>query len=367
MLNLRLSIYKQWRQILLAACLIIWPLTSNLFLKSAASYSSGKWLAWETLVLNPIQLVILAYLFWVIIKKRDKWLDGLIVLSGIIAIISFPEFLTSTINLLVILLGLNNYKELQIRKYKWLIPSLLLGHSLLAIGQFILQKDLGLQIINEPFLNYDIKGIAKLFLPSFDFAILRSYSTFAHPNVLSAFLSLLTLLVITNKDLSQKQKLALVLVGSLGLLTTFSRSIIYLPILLAWTYRKELKKIAIPLTLIIITTVSIYGVRQISPHTDQSNAERFQQIQTLGQSSNTKILPWEQEPIHNTYLEAGQRYKLGLLILIALFALILKQNPKLRNNKALWLLLAIGLTDHFLLTLPMGGYLLLSSTHSATH
>lgn len=58
--------------------------------------------------------------------------------------------------------------------------------SLIAIGQFLLQSDLGLKLLGEPKLAPQIAGIAKV---NVDFGkFIRPYGTLPHPNVLGAFL-----------------------------------------------------------------------------------------------------------------------------------------------------------------------------------
>jgi O-antigen ligase len=58
--------------------------------------------------------------------------------------------------------------------------------SLIALGQFVLQKDLGLQFLGESILGQSIAGVAKV--PMGGLHLIRGYGTFPHPNILSAFL-----------------------------------------------------------------------------------------------------------------------------------------------------------------------------------
>ncbi len=121
--------------------------------------------------------------------------------------------------------------------------------SVLALGQFIFQKSLGLKYLGESVLNPQILGVAKIEVNSEKF--IRGYGTFPHPNILGAFLflSLITsLYFILNKNckipfstpsifnkfkLNSKSKLLSekihfgtgLLLISAGILVTFSRSI----------------------------------------------------------------------------------------------------------------------------------------------
>ncbi|PIR88999.1 MAG: hypothetical protein COU07_03865 [Candidatus Harrisonbacteria bacterium CG10_big_fil_rev_8_21_14_0_10_40_38] len=57
--------------------------------------------------------------------------------------------------------------------------------SFVAIGQFVLQKDVGLQFLGESHLGI-FPGISKV--PAGGGVLLRAYGTFPHPNILGAFL-----------------------------------------------------------------------------------------------------------------------------------------------------------------------------------
>lgn len=56
-----------------------------------------------------------------------------------------------------------------------------------ALGQFILQHDLGLQLLGESRIAADLAGVAKLDTTAGK--IVRSYGTFPHPNLLAAYLA----------------------------------------------------------------------------------------------------------------------------------------------------------------------------------
>ena len=73
--------------------------------------------------------------------------------------------------------------------------------AIIGILQFSFQSDLGLSFLGENLLNKYNPQVAKFFYK--ETAILRSYGTFPHPNIFSAYLliSVLLLLVIW-KELS---------------------------------------------------------------------------------------------------------------------------------------------------------------------
>jgi len=98
--------------------------------------------------------------------------------------------------------------------------------SAVAVGQFALQRELGLSWLGEPPLDPQLSGTCVLLARGQRW--LRAYGLGGHPNLLGALLSVLLLTIID--DVAGARRWAQVwftLVGSaglLGLLTTFSRS-----------------------------------------------------------------------------------------------------------------------------------------------
>ncbi len=103
--------------------------------------------------------------------------------------------------------------------------------SIIAIFQFIKQGSLGgvFYYLGERAFSGSTPGIANVSIDGN--LILRAYGTFSHPNVLSGFLLLFMIFIIFNLDLKKRISsifLTAVILGTTGLLLTFSR----LPILL---------------------------------------------------------------------------------------------------------------------------------------
>lgn len=99
-------------------------------------------------------------------------------------------------------------------------------HSGIALGQFALQRDLGLEALGEPRLNPELSGTCVLFAR--DQRWLRAYGLSGHPNVLGALLAVLLLLIIDRLSQASHWRQGwytlVASVGLLALLATFSRS-----------------------------------------------------------------------------------------------------------------------------------------------
>ena len=102
----------------------------------------------------------------------------------------------------------------------------ILLQSGIALGQFAVQGDLGLQALGEPLLDVQQSGTCVLFARGQRW--LRAYGLSGHPNLLGALLSVLLLLVVD--DIVEARGWARVWftliasAGLLGLLVTFSRN-----------------------------------------------------------------------------------------------------------------------------------------------
>lgn len=98
--------------------------------------------------------------------------------------------------------------------------------SLIAVAQFLVQADLGLEIMGELPLNPAFEGVTVLFAREQPW--LRAYGLTAHPNFLGAMLAALLALLLPayqrSGDLSRKIMAATLALGMAGLLVTFSRS-----------------------------------------------------------------------------------------------------------------------------------------------
>jgi hypothetical protein len=130
--------------------------------------------------------------------------------------------------------------------------------SIIGIAQFIFQNSIGLQFIRESILNANMPGVAKIILDGHKY--IRAYGLMPHPNILGGFLIssiLITIfylklfhveqfksLLISEKPYIFKKKWlnntkwlikALIIIQSLALLLTFSKSAI-LGLIIAFIY-----------------------------------------------------------------------------------------------------------------------------------
>jgi len=105
------------------------------------------------------------------------------------------------------------------------VIAVLLIQGSVAVGQFALQRDLGLQWLGEPVLDVHQSGISVLSARGRRW--LRAYGLAGHPNLLGATLAALLLLLVAETDAGRDGKrtsFALAAsAGMLGLVATFSR------------------------------------------------------------------------------------------------------------------------------------------------
>jgi len=103
--------------------------------------------------------------------------------------------------------------------------AVLLVQGCVALGQFVLQGDLGLQWMGEPALDPQLSGTSVLFARGHRW--LRPYGLTGHPNLLGATLAALLLLLVAETDAGRRGSrvwfTAAASAGVLGLLVTFSR------------------------------------------------------------------------------------------------------------------------------------------------
>jgi len=292
--------------------------------------------------------------------------------------------------------------------------------SLIALGQFLFQKSLGLYLLGESHLGADMLGLARV-----DFlghSLLRAYGTFPHPNVLGGFL-LFTIaatfchfLVRTIYELPLRKRnlvLILTIIQLTGLGLTFSRSAMLgflIVVTLSYASCRDVKfcvstrknKRMFGLSLVFLTFFSLFLIRSPiqrilngSDPTTRLRVEyaaaayhRFLASPILGRGwgtgpielpafSNFSFYPWEMQPVHNIYLLVlSDLGAIGLIVFLYFVyrALLCRGRftcPSDRREtrpytgniwKNLFIAyLFIGLFDHYLFTLPQGIFIFLAS------
>jgi len=252
--------------------------------------------------------------------------------------------------------------------------------SLLAIFQFISQSSLDgpFYWLGERHYSLTTPDIAKTILPLTNQQVLRSYSTFSHPNSLAGYLVVVSLLIIILKrKLNLKNVLIQItlLLSFLALLTTFSRSAIFalivsvISLFFSISYSLSLV-ILIPLLLTLILTVPLSLGSQVSVTTRQLlNLHALKATWShlffgLGLNNFTiylsQITPplnhYLLQPVHNIYLLLLS--ELGVVPIITF--LFIKPHRKI-NSFFLPVILTILITgslDHYWLTLPQNRLLI---------
>ena len=282
--------------------------------------------------------------------------------------------------------------------------------SIIALGQFVFQKSLGLSVLGESMIAPDILGVAKFEI--YGNKIIRSYGTFPHPNLLAIFLLLALgcgwwLWLQENKKIKKKYLAIGLLFISVGIISTYSRggilaSALLLTIFLITNrklfstllnlnkknfslFQKILMRLSI-LLLIFLIFFSTYRVlaprlcykcagensielRQIYSYYAQKIIAENRLLGvglgnftlTLKKKSNN-LANYEIQPVHNLYLLIAAELGILGLILWSLFILKSGLNKPL-NKKRIFgnpfssvfiIFLLLGLIDHYFWTLPQG-------------
>lgn len=252
--------------------------------------------------------------------------------------------------------------------------------SLLAIFQFISQSSLDgpFYWLGERHYSLTTPDIAKTILPFTGQQVLRSYSTFSHPNSLAGYLVVVSLLIIILKrKLNLKNVLIQItlLLSFLALLTTFSRSAIFaliasvISLFFSVSYSPFLI-ILIPLLLTLIFTVPLSLGSQVSVTTRQLlnfyalKATWSHLFFGLGLNNFTiylsQITPplnhYLLQPVHNIYLLLLS--ELGFVPIITLLSIRPQRKINTLFLPVILAILITGSLDHYWLTLPQNRLLI---------
>jgi len=245
-----------------------------------------------------------------------------------------------------------------------------------AIRQFVLQHDLGLQFLGEPRLNIKTLGTAKMNIG--EEKLLRGYGTFLHPNILGAFLVILFFLL----DHAKRDKIKYLIL--IPLFFTFSRSaflaIFAGLIIKALSTKNKFQKTIGALVVIMIFSLSFYAFIPDRFVFDKAFFARLDFIKTsfqmflkypfgVGngnyllhiQDFSEKILkPWEFQPVHNLYLLVLNENGFFGFIVFLCFLISIVQVIWKKNSTVLPLFLAVlilGLADHYFWNIDSGRWI----------
>ncbi|MBI3335720.1 MAG: O-antigen ligase family protein [Candidatus Portnoybacteria bacterium] len=267
-----------------------------------------------------------------------------------------------------------------------------LFQSVLAIGQFATQHDLGLRVLGENILAPDITGVAKIDV--FGEKFIRAYGTFPHPNVLAVFLLFcifLLFLLVTQKKTRTPIPHTLYPIPFLilALLLTFSRAVIVIGILSLILWFLFSNDRPWHLTGIFLLSFFVFGSilfpllkeRASLSLDDQAIALRLAYMEnalkaireypilgagpgqfTSFQQPLIKSLasqPWANQPVHNIYLLLASEAGIPALFFFCWFLATLFRSLLQKPQNFLFIIpyslfLILALFDHFFLTFQQG-------------
>lgn len=262
------------------------------------------------------------------------------------------------------------YEYIKVYKFIFYFTIFCFLESLLALYQFSQQSSLGLYRLGESHLDSILPNIARILTEEIIF--LRSYGTFPHPNIASAFFAcglVFCLLLYINGKKSKENIFYLIVSGGtlVGLVLTFSRagilatiaSLNLVGIILLFKFKQTKKILLFGFFVVTIALTSVFYLKNLyitrANVFDQSTAERTtynnigvtmakhnflfgvgpgNSILQMKNYSNKALKEWEHQPIHNYYLltlaEGGIFFVIALLSLLFLpFLPLFKRNSQL--------------------------------------
>lgn len=359
------------------------------------------------LVFLPTQL---GFHFWpewsYVLGRRIDYLSPTVYLTDILVVSIVAKFLISNFKFLikqrnfqivVLFAALNIFfaKSQPVAAYKWLKvfefvglgwyivstrPKLsdisrqlsvgVLYSSLIAIGQFFMQRSIGgpLWLLGERTFDVTTPGIARW--EGFGSLLLRPYGTFPHPNVLGGFLAIT--LPILLRYIKQIRRIGLISVflGLIALTFSFSRSAWIaagLGIGAIYFFRKRHVPVIV-LALLLVSAAFIF-----KPSYDDESVVRRSALNSTA-ITMWRMSPWigvglgnfivelpsyninrqgnYLQPAHNIYLLLLS--EIGVVGILGLIGALWGIRKKIRMNVALVTILILGLVDHYPLTLQQG-------------
>ncbi len=403
--------------------LFTFPFSVHFVLYENASYRFGNFNPWVTgFLFLPEVLLILIFALWFIQEIRTKELGKLkqpgwgltlfllfMLNAGMVTlfkgdIILYLFFLIRVLEAGAVYVLIRQkvipHKEL----IKWLLYGAVFQIAL-AYLQTRLNHSLGLHIIGEPVIGPDVANVAKTDLIDGTKEI-RPYGTFLHPNILGVYLMTVFFL-----SLAYIKKTALpfwIILMTVGIYLTGSQAaqltlIIVAGILLALSFMKvAVQKRILSLGILgafFFGNIVVYLNSASIAWNNPSVYERLMQnvislnmflhkflgvgvanfTLVMEEFSLVKLLPWEFQPVHNTYFlilnETGIQ---GLILLIIIIGYLLHGYWKtglsyLLKDKArilpLFALIVVASFDHLLWTSWIGpilaGMVVAETTRSA--
>lgn len=360
--------------------LFTFPFSVSFILYEKNSYRFGNFSPWVTgFLFLPELLLALTFLLWCVQKIRSTEYSKLPALRGVR---SLSESFGSSWALTLFLLFLVNagivtflrgdltlYLFFLIRIFEagavyTLIRQKLIPHNelvkwllygavfqiVLAYVQTRLNHSVGLQLIGEPVIGPEVSNVAKTDLAD-GAKLIRPYGTFLHPNILGAYL--MTILFLSLPYLKKSALMFWIILLSIGIYLTGSQAaeltvLVAAGILLILSFMKvAVQKRALSLGLlsaILFGNLWLYIKGASLSWNFASVQERLAQnvislnmflhnlwgvgvgnfTLEMEKFSQTALLPWDFQPVHNTYFlilnETGIQ---GLILLILIIGTLL--------------------------------------------
>ncbi len=336
---------------------------------------------------DNFQFLILLLVVLVFIGSIGSIIFSLSPIAGIYKLIKILEF---------IFFGFMVAKNMRTKKdFSVLIVLLTAGiifESALSIWQFVAQSSIGgiLWFFGERMFSAQTPGIANANIDGR--LVLRPYGTFPHPNVLAGYLTIAMAMVTSNlklQTLNLKPAIftASLIIGTIALFLTLSRVAIILWLIVAgvWFLMKWRRFLFIGLLVVLVFIGSIWLTPLPSRFASIATTDRepvilrqqlngaamemFKSSPIFGVGLNNFLvnLPRYQkypagflsiQPAHNIYLLILAETGLVGFLLFVWF--IVKTYLRIKDKKfiILFVILILGLFDHYFLTLQQGQLLL---------
>lgn len=394
---------KKFIQILFSIFLLLFPFSIRWVVYEQASYRFGNFNPWVTgFVYLPEILLLLIFVLWFIIKIRDKqtielksqWLWILFFLFAlnvfVVTFLNGNPFLGALFILRLfeglVVFWLITDKVLPSRTAVTLLLFSAILQILWGYAQWRLNHSLGLSFLGESVIGSDVLGVAKIDLADGAKQI-RAYGSFLHPNILAAYL--LVIFFIALNYLKYGYKLFWLALFTWGVYLAHSRAAMLVGVValgmhfMFTVFRTTQFRKSIALIIVLLLTIVnfwFFKNSHIVPTRDLAWQERLDQNMIshnmwqqnpwgvgvrnftltmeqfpdcrLGNDSDCtarKYLPWEFQPVHNTYFlilnEIGIQ---GLLILFVFLLVLFDFYWKAGKAVPILILLFLAPFDHFL-------------------
>lgn len=377
------------------------PVQLNKFFFTQSSFVLGIPIDYLAPAIYLSDLAIIAYVaafaigyrakFTEIYRKRRKFIWILLAFTLYLTISSIGQGTSAfwaslkflEMSLMAIFASITLEKASLKRPLRLILAISLFWQSVLIIGQFALQRSLGLWILGERSFDDATFGIAHAQILGSQ--LLRPYGTFPHPNVAAAFLVIFMILFLSFRPQSKQKPLQIIVtvLSVVAIFLTFSQAALLVLAIIAIVLAQPLR-IRLVISLLLIVLLGIFA-KQILAGQIASIAERLTLAQAafditaknplFGVGSNNFIPQLSKlnlfslaetrllQPVHNIFLLIlAENGLIGLLLFTALLATV-AANITGKTKIALFAaLLVFGSLDHFFWTLHQGQLLFWLST-----